>query len=90
MTERIGASLVVIAFPCALYFYGLGAASVFRLCANRKDDTPRKYRSAFNVIFSPSELTEPGLVARRKCIIAIAGFYLCFLVAAVGVLLTNK
>lgn len=90
MRESIGTGLAGISALWALYFFGLATINVFRTNANRKEGVRRKHRSAFNIIFSPSELTEAGLIARRKCLTGMVGFWLSFLLGAMGCLLANN
>jgi hypothetical protein len=43
---------------------------MFRTVANRKEGVPlfpNWYESPFNIIFRPHQLTERGLIARRRC-----------------------
>ena len=71
-----------------------GIALVFLTMVNavmmvryRKPGVPRAYSgySAFNIIFRPGDLTERGLRARRRVIVGVVGWLVCFvLFLAVG------
>lgn len=73
----LGASVLIAAFVCWL-------TAVVNMCLAvkyRKPDLPLfpdgMFGNPFNILFRPRDLTDRGLLARRRCFLGVAGFFAC-------------
>jgi hypothetical protein len=90
MLEAVFGTIVAVAFVAAFTFWFIGVVNMFRVVANRKDGVPlfpNWFESPFNILFRPSQLTDRGIIARRKCFYGFIGFILsCAILGVVAVL----
>ena len=56
--------------------------NIYRAAANHKES--QEVIANLNLIFTPSELTDRGLAARRWCIWGLAGFVLSWFAVVIG------
>jgi hypothetical protein len=93
MLEAIIGTIVAAAFIGAIASWFIAVVNVFRTVANRREGVPLFpiwFESPFNILFRPAQLTDRGLIARRRCFYGVIGFVLSILIVCIAAYLQEN